>query len=131
MNHALLGKWLWWVGEGLDGLWRQVLERKYGLLRDGWEVKDASTKSSALWKGILSVKDQFMKNINYHIRLEERILFWKDRWVGNKPLADRFPDLFSCAVDKESKAMTYVSRTGYKMPWSPILRRNLKDYEEL
>ena len=75
MNLALLGKWLWRIGEGLDGLWRHVLERKYGRLRHGWEVKDTSMKSSALSKGILSVKNHFMKNIKYHIGSGEGILF--------------------------------------------------------
>lgn len=36
MNQALLGKWLWRLGEEGDSLWKQVLVAKYGILRNGW-----------------------------------------------------------------------------------------------
>ena len=67
MNQALLGKWLWRIRDGSQGLWRQVLERKYNLLRHGWDAQDSPWNSSAIWKGILSVKRLFMKNIRYQI----------------------------------------------------------------
>jgi len=31
-NVALLGKWIWRMGSSKDGLWKKVLESKYG----GW-----------------------------------------------------------------------------------------------
>lgn len=36
MNKALLGKWLWRVGELGHGLWKQILICKYKLTNDGW-----------------------------------------------------------------------------------------------
>ena len=59
----------------MDGLWRQVLEQKYGLPRNGWDLWVALLKSSAIWRGILSVKKPFLENIRYHVGLGERILF--------------------------------------------------------
>jgi len=29
--------------------------------------------------------------------------FWKDRWIGDKPLAVTFPRLFSISLQKEAK----------------------------
>jgi len=31
-NMALLGKWIWWLGSSNGGLWKEILESKYG----GW-----------------------------------------------------------------------------------------------
>lgn len=50
-----------------------------------------------LWKGIVSVKEAFGANISHRVGNGENIYFWLDRWIGDKPLAERFPNLFSCA----------------------------------
>lgn len=95
------------------------MERKYRLSRNGWDVQDASNKSSTIRKGIISVKRLFMENIKYHIGLGERIIFWIDRWVGDRSLATQFPDLFKCVVDKEANVNAYTSRVGRHVVWNP------------
>ena len=35
MNLALLGKWLWRIGDDSHGLWKQVISSKYDISRDG------------------------------------------------------------------------------------------------
>ena len=71
-NLALLGKWLWKIGDGSEALWKQLLFSKYGTSRDGWEVRDPMPRwevrdpmlrYSAIWKGILASKEMFSKNI--------------------------------------------------------------------
>ena len=71
-----------------------------------------------------------MENIRYHVRSGERILFWRDRWIGDKNLVAQFLALFNCAMDKDAKVNSYMSRVGDMVVWSPIFRRNLKDQEE-
>lgn len=44
MNQALLGKWLWWKVDEMEGLWRTVVMEKYGFQRDEWEVHGAAYK---------------------------------------------------------------------------------------
>lgn len=87
MNQALLGKWLWRFGKEPKGPWRQLLAKKYGLLRYKWDVQDTSYKAMAIWKCVVSIKKIFIENIRYHVRLGGRILFWYDLWVGDRPLA--------------------------------------------
>lgn len=50
-NKDLLGKWLWRVGEPSQGLWRQLLLRKYNLDNVGWRMAGSDNKAS----GILEV----------------------------------------------------------------------------
>ena len=52
MNRALLGKWLWRSGNETEGLWRQLVLSKYGIIREGWEIKDMNYKALAIWKAL-------------------------------------------------------------------------------
>ena len=90
MDEALLGKWLWRLGEYSEGLWRKVLLAKYGNQRDGWEITDNRYKFSPLWKGITSVKEKFMQNIKYQVCSGEKIIVWRDTWIGKARLKSNF-----------------------------------------
>ena len=130
MNEASLGKWLWRLGDKSKGLWTKVLMAKYGNQRDGWETKDSRYKFSLMRKGKISVKEKFMQNIKYQVR-SEKILFWKDTWIGECPPAKKFPKLFNCALVKEAKVKSYFAKgTNREVIWYPIFRRNLRDIEE-
>eukprot|EP00268_Persea_americana_P033450 TRINITY_DN3312_c0_g1_i6.p1 TRINITY_DN3312_c0_g1~~TRINITY_DN3312_c0_g1_i6.p1 ORF type:complete len:225 (-),score=29.21 TRINITY_DN3312_c0_g1_i6:634-1308(-) len=133
MNQALLGKWLWRLGDESEGQWRLVVLEKYGNQKDGWEVQVAAYKYSAIWKGIISSSEKFMQNIRCNVCLGKKILFWKDTWIGEEPLASKFPDLFNCARDKQANVENYMDRSGMsgQITWSPTFRRNLKENEEL
>ena len=70
-----------------------------------------------------------MVNIKYHIGSGERALFWKDRWVGGRPLVAQFPDLFNCVAEKDVRPKAYLTIAGGQVVWCPNFRRNLKDHE--
>lgn len=90
-------------------------------------------KYSAMWKGIISSSEKFMQNIRYHVCLGKKIVFWKETWIGEEPLASKFPDLFNCAQDKQAKVESYMDRSGLsgQIMWSSKSRRNLKENEEI
>ena len=48
VNKALLGKWLWRVGEPDGRLWRQILISKYQLGNEGWCVPNKDYKISGI-----------------------------------------------------------------------------------
>lgn len=56
---------------------------------------------SFLWGvgGIMSVKETFDENVRILLGDGRKVLFWKDKWVGNPTLAAQFPNLFACARD--------------------------------
>eukprot|EP00268_Persea_americana_P035191 TRINITY_DN34761_c0_g1_i2.p1 TRINITY_DN34761_c0_g1~~TRINITY_DN34761_c0_g1_i2.p1 ORF type:complete len:118 (+),score=19.04 TRINITY_DN34761_c0_g1_i2:39-356(+) len=84
-----------------------------------------------MWRGITSVKDKFIQNIKYQVSLSEKILFWKDTWIGERPLAKQFPELFNCALVKEANVKSYIEKgINKEVIWSPIFHRNLRDIEE-
>ena len=64
MNRALLGKWLWRLGNESEGLWRDILLAKYGGSRDGWDFHHASYRSSNIWKGITSVQEDLKETLS-------------------------------------------------------------------
>ena len=61
MNLALLGKWPWRIGDDDHSLWKQVIFSKYDISRDGWLTRDPLTRFAALWRGILTVKEAFLR----------------------------------------------------------------------
>jgi len=51
-NVDLLGKWIWRMGSSKDGLWKEVLESKYG----GWrslKVSNPNRFRSLWWKDLI------------------------------------------------------------------------------
>lgn len=131
MNSAVLGKCLWRIGKGDEGLWKWVLSMKYCVSREGWVTRNALSYHLGIWKGILSVKDSFYQNIRFHIGRRDKILFHLDTWVGDMPLATKFCDILRCAQHKRALVEDYLNRVGEKIIWGPIFRRNLTEIEEL
>eukprot|EP00268_Persea_americana_P040392 TRINITY_DN40104_c1_g2_i1.p1 TRINITY_DN40104_c1_g2~~TRINITY_DN40104_c1_g2_i1.p1 ORF type:complete len:152 (+),score=10.55 TRINITY_DN40104_c1_g2_i1:316-771(+) len=110
MNRALLGKWLWNIGEHSNSLWRQLVMAKYTVKRNGWEVSGPSYRFSGIWRGISSVRDLFTANVKYKIALGEDVTFWLGVWVGDRPLAKEFNYLFRCASNKLAKVRDYMEK---------------------
>lgn len=67
----------WRLGEGEDRLWRQIIMAKYKVDRDGWDVHSLSYQQSALWRGVISVKDSLIQD---RIRRQNHVLAWRVSW---------------------------------------------------
>lgn len=50
--------------------------------------------------------------------------FWKDRWIGDKPLALSFPRLFSISLQKEAKVRDLWNLQDGVVSWNLLWRRN-------
>ena len=51
----------------------------------------------------------------------EKILFWKDKWIGEYQLAKQFLAMFKCAMVKEANVKSYFGKSTKKeVIWSPI-----------
>lgn len=63
----------------------KIIEGKYGVRRNDWEISAQSAHHSAFWRGCLSIKEIFMSDIRCRVGKGD-ILFWLDT-NGAKPLA--------------------------------------------
>ena len=77
----------------------------------------------------MGIKDSFDSQIRYHVGTGEDI-FWRDVWVGDTPLVVQFPDLYSCARNKQAKAVDYMNRVADRVLWGPTLGRDLTESVE-
>lgn len=53
-NLTLLGKWLWRVGSNTQGLWREVIESRYGVLSRN--IVRSGKKQSKWWRDIQEIE---------------------------------------------------------------------------
>ncbi|GLT46558.1 hypothetical protein SLA2020_203020 [Shorea laevis] len=84
-NKAFVSKLGWRIFRGDNALWCQVLRDKYLRGASFFDVK-AAQRSSPIWRGILQCRSMLRMGIKWRIGSGENIDFWKDLWVGHKPL---------------------------------------------
>lgn len=72
----------------------------------------------------------FRSYINYTVGSGEKILFWLDTWLGDRPLAAWYPNLFSCDRDWKVKVSSYMVKNGDIVHWGPFFRMSLQESQE-
>jgi hypothetical protein len=92
-NSALLGKWLFKLLTE-DGVWQTLLKRKYismkALSQVFWKPGD-----SYFWAVLMATKKFFFRHGTLSIKDGLQIRFWEDSWLGNSPLSEQYPSLYS------------------------------------
>jgi len=104
-NYALLEKLKRRLGVGEKGVWRNIIKSRYGNWR---EIKKSMVdrKSSYWWKDLCLIcevdkeSNWFDRRIKWKHGNEGKIKFWEDCWVGDRPLKDIFPRLYSILDSK-------------------------------
>jgi hypothetical protein len=115
VNYSLLIKWRWRLLQNDVALWKDILVAKYGPLirhKVHWVGSPISNGASAWWKDIcgIDLKDGvswFGQNISRKIGNELSTRFWLDCWMGNSPLCEKFPRLFSISSHKDGLVGEY------------------------
>ena len=131
-NKALLGKWLWRFGMEESHLWRRVIATKYGVNEGGWSTKKIrGAHGCGLWRSISSNWADFVSFLDYEVGVGDRIRFWFDRWCGDCPLKDAFPDLFVCTTNRNATVASLLlqSTSGSRNSWNITFTRNFNDWE--
>jgi len=105
-NVALLAKWKWRLGMEDKGLWKQVLESKYGSWRN-LNDSNISRSASRWWMDIYNVCGSttqglwFDKSFEWVLGEGNKVKFWEDIWAGEETLKCRFPRLYSISECKD------------------------------
>jgi hypothetical protein len=72
----------------------------------------------------MKVKDEFFKRGSFVVNSGESASFWEDIWLGNRPLADQYPSLYSIVRNKN----VTVTATMTTTPLNIGFRRSLTDW---
>ena len=96
-NLALLEKWIWRLGSDKGGLWKEVLDSKYG----GWRNLRAGrggSSESLWWKDLREVwslegwGQNFEDVVAWKVGNGKEVMFWEDNWVGRGGVEKCFPE---------------------------------------
>jgi hypothetical protein len=118
-NKCLLSKWVFkLINE--EGLWQQILRRKYlGNKTLGQVVRKQG--DSHFWSGLMKVKDIFFANGIFRVNNGQDTRFWEDKWLGDFSLQHRFPSLYNLVQRKNA---TVANVLGF-VPLNVSYRRGL------
>jgi hypothetical protein len=97
-NKCLLSKWIFKLLTE-EGVWKELLTNKYLGEKTLSQVQLKPT-DSPFWKGIMKVKDDFLKFGSFKIGDGNQTRFWEDIWLGNNSIADEYPSLYAIASHK-------------------------------
>ncbi|GLT33516.1 hypothetical protein SLA2020_080980 [Shorea laevis] len=124
-NCALLGKWRFRFGDGLEGLWKRVIwEKYYGGQKEVDVTSVASLNMSRVWKDIVSVGsgsksllEMLVKGFKCKVGDGSCVNFWSDKWVGENPLNNLFPRLFALTTNREGLIKDMGHWSGDSWVW--------------
>ncbi|GKV49617.1 hypothetical protein SLEP1_g56358 [Rubroshorea leprosula] len=142
-NWAMIGKWWYRLGDGVESLWKRVVREKYYGGREEVDITSIEClRVSKLWRDIirigglsLKLRNMLVVGFKWEVGEGNRVEFWSNRWVGDKSLRDRFPRLFALSVKKEGKVSEMGTWEEGRWRWRVEWRRGTigreKDEEEL
>ncbi|XP_048552628.1 uncharacterized protein LOC125532726 [Triticum urartu] len=120
MNIALLTRWLWHIANGDGGLWLTIIQNKY--LRGQPLAFYQRSGGSQFWQAVVQLLPVLRIGTSISVGTGSSTLFWFDRWLGDTPLAARFPGLFDIAVDPRisvESALIDLGRLAFHRPFGP------------
>jgi hypothetical protein len=97
MNIALLAKWFWKM-ETEEGLWQEILSKKYG----GGKCLALAVKKpgdSQFWASLMKIKEIFYRFVKKELGDGKNTRFWEDSWVDDKPLKEAYPRIYDICFD--------------------------------
>jgi hypothetical protein len=78
---------------------------------------------SPFWKGLMKVKEEFFSRGSFKLGDGMNTRFWEDTWLGDKPLADQYPSLYSIVHRKQVSVANVLNQA----PLNISFRRTLSD----
>jgi hypothetical protein len=134
---SLLSKWRWRLLDNSEGVWKDVIRSKYGNLAVGKVELGEVCKpwyASLWWRDICSIGSNlginwFSLNVFKKVGNGRLTSFWWDTWIGDSPLKDRFPRLFSISNQQLASVNELCITDGGAVRWNFSWRRQFFVWE--
>jgi hypothetical protein len=108
-NKCLLSKWVIKLLNE-DGLWQQILGKKY---LKGKTLSQVVKKAgdSHFWSILMVVKDLVLLRVRFKVQDGTQARFWEDPWLGKDPLMSVYPNLYRIVRRKNVTVAQVLSTT--------------------
>jgi hypothetical protein len=108
-SKRLLSKWIVKLLNE-DGMWQQVLKKKY---LKGRTLSHVAKKKgdSHFWAGLMEVKDLVLQRGRFRVQDGSHTRFWEDLWLGKDPLMVKYPSLYKIVRKKNMSIAQVLSTT--------------------
>ncbi|MFS7919355.1 putative reverse transcriptase zinc-binding domain-containing protein [Helianthus anomalus] len=119
-NISLLSKWWWRYKLEEKSLWRKVIEAIHHTPRK-WPIVPFNNQVSGSWAAIARLEGFQLSStlsignmVKGKVGLGNKVRFWIDIWLEDKPLKSVYPDLFGLESEKNVVVLNRLSRDhGY------------------
>ncbi|WVZ60403.1 hypothetical protein U9M48_010430 [Paspalum notatum var. saurae] len=98
LNISLLCKW-WWKFENEEGLWQNIVRKKYKVNNDISMVKH-KMGDFPIWSDLIKIIDLYKRGRVVKTMNGDKTKFWHDCWLREKPLKDLYPVLYAICEEK-------------------------------
>jgi len=129
LNISLLIKW-WWKLESGEGLWQDIVKKKYmkNLCLQHLKKKPGN---SPVWNDLLKVKDLYLQGRIMVVGDGQGTDFWQDAWCGAIPLKEKFPELFTIC-NNNSVTVEGIAQNGWRLSFRRWLDVSMQEqYRQL
>jgi hypothetical protein len=104
-NKCLLSKWLYQLTPEEEGIWLQLLQKKYLHCKTLSQVT-AHRNDSPFWKGLMRTKVTLFNRGKFIIGDGRRNRFWRDTWLGETSLALQYPMIYNIVQRTDASVST-------------------------
>ncbi|KAK4286586.1 hypothetical protein QN277_003122 [Acacia crassicarpa] len=107
VNRAFGAKLAWSLVKGEDGLWAEVLKKKY-MLRDEESLLNSKNSDSTLWKFICRQEEVVEAGSRWQVRNGESVSFFTDIWLFKSETIEKKCKRLLTAEEKGSTVADWV-----------------------
>jgi hypothetical protein len=87
----------------------------------------AKPTDSPFWKGLMNVKDEFLSQGSFVVGNRHKTRFWKDTWLGDKPLSEEYPSLYNITYHKNVTKANVIDTVALNIGFRKNLHGNKWD----
>ena len=132
-NNALLFKWIWRFRNNPNALWARLVTSIHSAHGER-NSRPSSSRFGGLssWVNIgrameqLKIKGFHLDNFcRIKVGIGDKTSFWRDQWLGDRPLMDQFPRLFPFDPDPNAKVVDRNSPEKLLAAFGRVPRRGI------